>query len=87
MLTAKRWHALIDNPIANGAEPFTLIWLCSSAAAPNTTMTRTNVIRNSIATPCPSLTPGPKLVLPSPTDPCMPSGAAFWSHIRNSDED
>ncbi len=50
-LTAKRWHVVMERPMARGGDPLTLGALSSSAAAPKTTKTRTKVIRNSIPNP------------------------------------
>ena len=69
--------------MANGGDPFTFIWLCSSAAAPNTTITNTKVIKNSIATPCPPLIPGLKDVFPNPDEPCIPDGDSTLINNRH----
>ena len=46
LLTANKWHAVIDNPIASGAEPLMSDLL--SSHTPKTVKTKTKVIRNSI---------------------------------------
>lgn len=49
LLTAAKWPAVIDNPMANGAEP--LMSLRRSSQTPCTTKTSKNVIKASTTTP------------------------------------
>lgn len=53
---ANRWQAVMDKPMASGADPFTLGELNWSAAAPNTTMTSTAVINISMTMASPTST-------------------------------
>ena len=50
-LTANKMQAEMESPIASGADPFVFFAAISSAAEPKTTMTRTNVMKNSIPNP------------------------------------
>ena len=44
-------QAEMASPIASGADPFVFFVAISSAAEPKTTMTRTNVMKNSMPNP------------------------------------
>ena len=53
---ANRWQAVMDRPMASGADPFTLAELNWSAAAPNTTIASTAVINISTTIASPTST-------------------------------
>ena len=44
-------QAEMESPIASGADPFVFFAAMSSAAEPKITMTRTNVMKNSMPNP------------------------------------
>lgn len=65
--TAAKWPAVIDSPIANGADP--LISERRSSHTPWTTNTNMNVINASIRTPWISSTPVANAEFPNPSVP------------------